>query len=385
VPERPVWIDSPAELEALAGRLAEVDAVAVDTEADSLHHYPERLCLLQLADPEGRVYLVDTLAVPDLEPLRPLFAAAPPVKVFHSGDNDLGHLKRRYGLGFTGVSDTLLAARFLGVRELGLERLLDKYLGVQAIKSQQKTDWARRPLTPAQEAYAAMDVQYLHALRERLEADVRALGREAWLLEECEALATLTVAERTADEDAYRRLRGAAELDRRGLAILRELHAQREAWARAERRPPFKVVSPETLVALSARRPRDRAELVGVPGLTPRLVERYGEGLLDAVARGLAGPLPDLTRASAPPRPAVPAAVRRRVEALKAWRASAATETGLDPGVLLPQRLIDTLATAPPADLAGLMAVPGFRAWRANAFGPAILAALPREDAAAAD
>src|SRR5207247_237821 len=113
---------------------------------------------------------------------------------------------------------------------LGLERLLAQYLGVHTVKSQQKTNWAHRPLTPAQEAYAAEDVRHLIPLRDRLLAELEAVGREVWLQEECEALAALEVAPRPGDEEGWRRLRGASRLDRRGLSVLRALHAQREAW-----------------------------------------------------------------------------------------------------------------------------------------------------------
>jgi ribonuclease D len=374
----PVWIRTAADAEALARDLAAAPAVAMDTEADSLHHYPERLCLVQLADPDGQVFFLDTLALFDLEPFRSLFADRSTLKVLHSGDNDVVHLKRRFGLEFAGLSDTMLAARFLGVRELGLERLLLKYLDVPPVRSQQKTDWARRPLTAAQEAYAAEDVQHLIALRDRLEAELRAIGREAWLEEECEALAALPIPERAPDEDGYRRIRGASRLTPRALAVLRALYLQREAWARAEHRPPFKVVSPETLVALAERQPRDRAALAGTPGLNPRLVERYGEGLLQAIERGLAEPVPAPPRGPrpAPGRPLVTPATRQRSDALRRWRAEAAEATGLDPGVLLPQRLIDVLALEPPRDVAALAAVAGVRRWRATAFGHAILAAL---------
>jgi ribonuclease D len=372
----PVWIRTPAEAEALARELSGLPAVALDTEADSLHHYPERLCLVQLADPQGRVFLLDALALLDLEPLRRLFADPATVKVLHSGDNDVVYLKRRFGLAFARLSDTMLAARFLGVRELGLERLLLKYLDVQPVRSQQKTDWARRPLTASQEAYAAEDVRHLITLRDRLLADLRAIGREGWLEEECEALAALPVPDRPPDEDGYRRIRGASRLGPRGFAILRALYLQREAWARAEHRPPFKVLSPETLLALAERQPVDPTGLAAIPGLSPRLLERYGEGLLAAVARGLAERLPEPPRGARPPRPVVTAASRQRAEALRKWRAEASQGSGLDPGVLLPQRLIDALALDPPSDLNGLREAPGLRRWRVDAFGRAILAAL---------
>jgi ribonuclease D len=372
----PVWIRTPDEAQALARALRGLPAIAVDTEADSLHHYPERLCLIQLADPAGRTFFLDTLVLLDLEPLRPLFADQATLKVFHSGDNDVVYLKRRFGLAFAGLSDTMLAARFLGVRELGLDRLLLKYLDVQPVRSQQKTDWARRPLTATQEHYGAEDVRHLIELRDRLLTDLRAMGRDGWLEEECEALAALPVPERPPDEEGYRRIRGASRLPPRGLAVLRVLYLQREAWARAEHRPPFKVLSPETLIALAERQPSDRATLVGIPGLSPRLVERYGEALLNAVARGLTERLPGPAWTGRPPRPAITGASRQRAEALRKWRAEAAEVSGLDPGVLLPQRLIDALALDPPPDLAGLSSVAGFRRWRVDTFGPAILTAL---------
>ncbi|MGH7319953.1 MAG: ribonuclease D [Candidatus Rokuibacteriota bacterium] len=374
----PVWIRTPEELVALSRQLAGAAAVALDTEADSLHHYPERLCLVQVADVRGRVFLVDPLALPDLEPLRPLCADPATVKVFHSAENDLDHLKRRFGFQVASVFDTMLAARFLGLRELGLDVLLERYVGGRPTKSQQKANWARRPLTRAQEEYAAEDVRHLLTLRDRLTAELRALGREAWLLEECEALAAQPAAERPVDENGYRRLSGAARLDPRGLAVLQSLHAQRESWARAERRPPFKVLSPDTLVALARTRPEHPKGLAEIPGLTPRLVERYGEGILGAIRRGLAAPMEGAPRDSRSRPPVVPLAIRRRVEALKHWRTGAATTSGLDPGVLLPQRLINALAAAPPADVATLAEVPGVRRWRAEAFGGAILAALGR-------
>jgi ribonuclease D len=105
-------------------------------------------------------------------------------------------------------------------------------------------------------------------------------------------------------------------------------------------------------------------------------VERYGEGLLSAVARGLKERLPEPPRGLRPPRPVVTPVSRQRAEALRKWRAEAAEGSGLDPGVLLPQRLIDALALDPPTDLDGLRAVPGLRRWRVEAFGRPILAAL---------
>ena len=372
----PLWIRTPDDVRALAAELDGVPAVAIDTEADSLHHYPGKLCLVQIADGGGRGHLVDPLAVRDLSALGPLFADPRTVKVLHAADNDLGYLKRLYGVTVASLFDTAVAARFLGATALGLEGLLTQYLGVTAVKSRQKDDWSRRPLSPAQEAYALDDVLHLIVLREKLLDALRAIGREQWVAEECAALAALPVSEKPADPDAYMKLKGARELDARGLAVLRELYAAREALALRLDRPPFMIVGNESLVALAARRPADAEAILAVPGCTPPVVRRAGLAILEAVARGLAVPETELPVYRPAPRPRLPAAVRRRAEALRVWRARASKEIGLEPGVLFPQRLIDRLAAAPPADLAALRQTEGVHEWRVTLLGPAVLAAL---------
>ena len=154
--------------------LAGLDEIALDTEGDSLHHYPERLALIQIADRADQAWLVDPLALADLEPLGKLVGGERPQVVLHAGDNDLVHLKRRYGFTFGAIFDTSLAARFLGARALGLDVLLREYLGVELPPSRQKDDWSVRPLTEAQERYAAADVLHLLALKARLVGPLRA-------------------------------------------------------------------------------------------------------------------------------------------------------------------------------------------------------------------
>ncbi|HUM15431.1 MAG TPA: HRDC domain-containing protein [Candidatus Nitrosotalea sp.] len=372
----PVWIRTPDDLRALARELKGTPALAIDTEADSLHHYPGKLCLVQVADAQGRGHLIDPLALRDLSPLGPVLADPRTLKVLHAADNDLAYLKRLYGVTVASLFDTAVAARFLGTTALGLEGLLTQFLGVTAVKSRQKDDWSRRPLTAEQEAYALDDVLHLIPLREKLLEALRALGREQWVEEECAGLAALVVPEKPADPDAYMKLKGARELSPRGLAILRELYGAREALALRLDRPPFMIMGNESLVGLAKRVPHDAEAILSVPGCTPPVVRRAGPAILEAVARGEALPEADLPAYRPAPRPHLPAAVRRRTEALRAWRTRASKEIGLDPGVLFPQRLIDRLAAAPPADLAALRQVEGVRDWRVGLFGPALLEVL---------
>ncbi|HKA64071.1 MAG TPA: ribonuclease D [Methylomirabilota bacterium] len=372
----PRWIRTPDDLRALASELAGTPALAIDTEADSLHHYPGKLCLVQLADARGRAHLVDPLALRDLSPLGPVLADPRTLKILHAADNDLAYLKRLYGVTVVSLFDTAVAARFLGAPALGLEGLLTQFLGITPVKSRQKDDWSRRPLTAEQEAYALDDVLHLIQLREELLEALRALGREQWVEEECAGLAALVVPEKATDPDAYMKLKGARELTPRGLAVLRELFAVREALALRLDRPPFMIIGNESLVGLAKRLPQDAEAILSVPGCTPPVVRRAGAAILEAVARGLALPEADLPAYRPAPRPHVPAAVRRRADALRVWRTQASKEVGLDPGVLFPQRLIDRLAASPPGDLAALRQVEGVRDWRVGLFGPALLTAL---------
>jgi ribonuclease D len=350
--------------------------VSLDTEGDSLHHYPERLSLVQMATPDDRVWLIDPLALPDLSPLAPVFAGEAPVLVVHAGDNDLGHLKRRYGFAFRSIFDTLIAARFLGGKSLGLDTLLEAWLGVTLPPSRQRDDWSARPLSPAQIDYAAADVRHLFALRARLTAELRAVGRLAWVEEECAALAAQVVVERVADPDAYMGATGARELSPRGLAILKEVWALRESLARAADRPPFKILSEEILTAIARAAPADGTALEALPGVTPRVLGRWGRELMAAVERALALPEDDLPRWPERPRSRVSGVVSRRVEALRKWRTGATERVGLEPGVLLPNRLIGLIAQAGPRSIEELAAVEGVRRWRAETCGGEIIAAL---------
>ena len=352
--------------------------MALDTEGDSLHHYPERLALVQLAAPDGTAWLIDPLSVTDLTPLTPVFAESRPLVVVHAGDNDLSHLKRRYGFAFRSIFDTAIAARFLGGKALGLDTLLAAWLGVTLPPSRQRDDWSVRPLSPAQIDYAAADVRHLFALKARLMEELRAIGRLAWVEEECAALAAQIVPERAPNPDAWMYVRGARELGARSLAALRELYELRESLARAADRPPFKILSEEILLELAKTLPADRQALSTIRGVTPRVVGRWGEALLVAIRRAESVDETTLPQWPRRPRPSVPGAVSRRVEALRKWRAAATERIGLEPGVLLPNRLITVIAEAAPRSVETLAAVDGVRRWRAEQFGSELVAALER-------
>jgi len=274
------------------------------------------------------------------------------------------------------VFDTAIAARFLGGKALGLDVLLETYLGVALPPSRQKDDWSRRPLDAAQLTYAAADVQHLFALRARLIEELAKIGRLAWVEEECAALAAQPAPERPADPDAWLGVKGARDLSPRGLAVIRELFALREQLARAADRPPFKILGEDTLLRIAQTLPPDAATLGTLAGVTPRVLGRWGTALLGAVERGLALAEDDLPVIPRRPRPVIPGAMSRRIDKLRRWRVTAVERIGLEPGVVLPNRLITAVAAAAPRTLEELGAVEGVRRWRVETLGSDLLAAL---------
>lgn len=371
-----IWVQAVLDLTRLTRHLAGAGEIALDTEGDSLHHYPARMSLVQLGNATGTVWLVDPLAIEDLSALAPIFADSRIVTVLHAGDNDLAHLKGRYGFAFASIFDTSIAARFLGASALGLDALVAHHLGVDLPPSRQKDDWSARPLSPAQERYAAADVQYLIPLKDRLRDELTRVGRLAWVEEECAALAVQPAPEAGCDPHAYAALKGARELSAQGLTVLRELYDLRERLARELDRPPFKILANETLVALAAALPGEAEELGRIPGFTPRAIDRWGGAVLAAIARAVELPMTDGPPLTRSPRPPVRAAVRKRVEALRAWRSTASARFGLEPGVLLPNRLIGAIAEAAPRDVEELAGVEGLRWWRVHTFGAELIAAV---------
>jgi ribonuclease D len=368
------WVRTPEGVAELAREIAGCRSIGLDTESDSLYHYFDKVCLVQVAT-DREAFLVDTLAVRDLGALAPALADPGLVKVLHGADYDVATLKRDFGFSFASLFDTMIAARLLGRAAIGLAAVARDELGVKLDKGNQKDDWSRRPLSPQQEAYALADVRYLVELGARLEAKLRERGRLGWLREECAAVAALEPMARRRDADAWLGIKGARRLAPRHLAALRELHAWRERRAEQTDTPAFRILGNEALLKLAVLRPKHPGDLRAVPGVLPRL-ESQREAILAAVRRAEQLPeseLPTLHRAT---RPVVPDEVLRRIERLKGWRARKAAELQLEASVVLPQRLVDRLAQAGPRDPEGLAAIEGLRQWRQEAFGADLLAAV---------
>jgi len=331
-------IDTEQKLEAFLPTIRAATWVAVDTEADSLHAYPEKVCLIQISTASGDE-LIDPLAGVSLEPL--LDALSGHELIMHGADYDLRLLEKHHRFVPSAIFDTMLAARLLGLAQFSLSSLVEKFLGVKLEKGAQKANWALRPLTERMERYARNDTHYLRPLEEKLKPELKAKGRLAWHQEYCARLITESTRERPADSDSIWRIKGSHLLPRPALAVLRELWQWRETEALRANRPPYFVISHEALVEIAAAatssRPLD-------PFLPKHISERRRSGLLKAVARGL-GLSPDdhpiIFRASSR-RPSEPE--RRRFLELQKRRDSHAAQLGIDPTLISSRGMLSDLA-----------------------------------------
>ena len=338
-------ITTPQGLQELAARLQEAPILACDLEADSMHRYQEKVCLLQFSIP-GFSALVDPLAVTDLSPLVPIMADPAVRKVFHGADYDVRSLHRDFGIVIANIFDTMIACQFLGEKELGLAAALRKRFGVELDKQFQKADWSRRPLPAGMLAYAAKDTCYLIEFAQQVEAELQAKGRLAWVMEECGYLQQVRASVREKGP-FFLRFKGAARFDRRTLAVLEELLRLRDEQARRLDRPHFKVIGNETLADLASRRPPTLAACAGIKGLSEQGLQRYGSALLRAINTGCAMPEADLPHYPLPPRPARDPRQEARLKRLKDWRQNKAAELGLDPGILANNSLLEAVAALP--------------------------------------
>lgn len=364
IEQSPHWIRESAQLEALVERAGR-GPLALDSEADSLHHYPDKVCLVQL-HVGGTGYLIDPLAGLDLSPLAPLLADRGVSKLFHGADYDLRVLHRDFGLEIHGLFDTMVAARLVGEGSFGLAALLERRFGIRLDKKYQRADWSRRPLPAAMVRYAALDTAYLERLASELRGELHRLGRTTWAEEEFRRLEQVRWNDQP-DPEAYRKIKGSAALSRRGLAALRELVALREAEARRRGRPPFKVLNNETLLRVARELPVNGTELAALPdswrqGRFPRLV-------LDAVAAARALPEQELPEQRSRKRPVRSPGHEARLRGLCRERDALAHSLGLEPSVLAAKSVLEQVLLAlergeePDS-------VPGLRRWQAELLRP---------------
>jgi ribonuclease D len=368
------YLDTAAEVDRFLQTIAGARELALDTEGASFHRFVDRVYLLQLSTRDVSA-IIDPLPIAAPDALGRLVESPAVEKVFHDADYDLRLLRQDYGWAVRNVFDTRIAAQLVGLRAFGLAALLERYFGVKLDKQHQRADWSQRPLTPGMLDYAAQDTRWLLDLRDRLREELARLGRLAWAQEEFARLEHVRW-EPEAPGDAYLRLKGARDLSRRELAVLREVTRWRDAVAAELDRATFRVVGNEALFTLARQQPTTREALGAVKGMPRGILEHRAGEILDAVRRGLAVPDAELPRFPRAPRWDRDPDFDDRVSRVKAVRDATAQRLDLDPGVLCARDRLEAVARKNPATLEELAAMPELRRWQVDVLGEELVRAL---------
>lgn len=365
----PILVQTPAAWQACLADLTRYSRLAVDMESNGLHAYRERVCLIQIST-SHQDYIIDPLSLPDLEGLGDLMADPAVEKIFHAAEYDLLSMKRDYGYTFNHLFDTMLAARILGWRKIGLGSILEKEFGVKVNKRFQRANWGHRPLSEEQIAYARKDTHYLFDLRDRLERDLKAADRWQEAQESFERISEVTPTPRSFDpDDFWQLLNGHYQFAPQQNAVLRELYILREREAQRRDRPPFKIFGNRTLLEITEALPQYPDEFQGIFGLTPSLVKRYGRQLIQAVQNGLqATPPKPVPRRARPPE-----VVLGRFDALMRWRKERAQKRGVESDVIVSKKALWALAYRDPKETADLETVSLLGDWQRDHYGQEIL------------
>lgn len=370
----PVWVETQSDLVQLVIQVIRQPRIAVDTESNSLFAYQEKVCLIQISTPETD-YLIDPFAISDLSPLAPVFADANVEKIFHAAEYDILCLKRDYHFEFHGIFDTMIAARILGLTEIGLGSLLLNRFGIEIDKRYQRANWGTRPLSTAMLSYAALDTHYLFQLRDSLEKDLIYNDLKELAEEDFRYISRVEGHKPNGSGTNCWKVAGASRLTPRQAAILDQLCNYRDDQARRADLPHFKVLSNKLMVDLCQAEVIIADDMLKVDGMSKKLLQRHGTGLLHAIQTGQSAPPVIKPRKPHPPEDQL-----LRMERLKEWRKKTAHDLKVESDVVLPKDEMETIAYHNPQTLAELSKLMIQIPVRFNKYGRNILETLTAEE-----
>jgi len=347
----PHWITDPAELNARIARRPQ--RIGLDTEFIRERTYWPQLALVQIALGDGAshgdvadddILLVDPLAPGITDALRPLLTDASVLKIMHSASEDLVAFKHACGVVPQPLFDTQIAAALSGIAAgIGYQRLVQDALGVALTKGETRSDWLRRPLSPAQLEYAADDVRHLFALHDTLDAQLQQLGRGGWMAEDCARMAGNAEGD-DAERWPHLSIRAVQFLDVAAQRRLLRLLRWRDAYARESDRPRTWILDNELAVSLARDPPIDPAALQRRLDAHPKAPRKLG----DIVWQVLQTPLDDEVDAPEPRNEDRDKPALRRLQEATAARSA---ELGLPDGVLASRRWLELLLGSAGSDV----------------------------------
>jgi ribonuclease D len=372
--ESAAYLDEVSEVDRFLSEISDVKELALDTEGASFHRFLDRIYLLQVSTRE-RNAIIDPLPIGSPAKLGRLLQSKDVEVVFHDADYDLRLLHQDYGWHVTKIFDTRIASQLLGIKSFGLAALLEQFFDVKLDKKHQRADWSMRPLTPDMLQYAAQDTRYLLQLKDHMKTELKRHDRLRWAEEEFARLEG-TRWETEESMEGFLRLKGARDLSRRELAILREVANWRDTVAAQLDRATFRVMGNEVLLELARRAPRSASELGAIKGMPKGMIERGGADIIAAIRRGMEAPEAELPKFPRGQRWNKDRDFDDKVARLKSVRDSTAARLELDPGVLCSRERLENVARSGAKDVADLVSVPGLRRWQIEEMGEGFVRAL---------
>ncbi len=279
-----VIIDTDGDLEKIVPELEKKKLLGVDTESDSYYSYQDRVCIIQIST-DTDDYIIDTIAIHKMEPLKTVFENEHIEKIFHDGTNDITGLKADFGFHCRNIFDTAIAWRMISGELKGLAYLLELHFGVSHNKKYQKWDWRRRPLTKEQLEYAQIDTHYLIRLRNLLYKKLEARNLLRQFKESTRNLEWLKKTPKKFNPNGFWRLKGVQNLDRESIDVLKALYRYRERTAQRLNKASFRVINGEAMIRLAKQKPRTLQEIKNVKGLPRHLKQQGAKDLLNIIKK----------------------------------------------------------------------------------------------------
>ncbi|WP_035241601.1 ribonuclease D [Desulfobacter vibrioformis] len=370
------FVTTDTELSQVCLKLQPCKIIGVDLEADSMHCFSEKICLIQIAGP-SQAWLVDPFLINDFSPFSRILEDPNIIKVFHGSDFDVRSLDRELSVEIENLFDTEIACRFLNIKERGLGALLKSFFNIDVDKKYQKVDWAKRPLKEEMIAYGVGDVATLVQLHDLLTDRLEKIGRLAWAQEEFGLQARVKY-ESNHLRPLFKRFKGAGKLDNRSLAVLEHLLEVRICQAEKKDLPPFKIMSNQSILAMVQHRPTSVEAVLAHRALSPKQAGMYGPLCVKAIETALALPHRELPSYPKTRMPRKTSQVLGRIDALKKMRETASRTLAMEPGFLINNNMIAAVAADKPASPEDLLQIPGMRNWQVQALGDQIMDTLSR-------
>jgi ribonuclease D len=374
IPEVATYLDTPETVDLFLDDISGVREIALDTEGASFHRFIDRIYLLQITT-RDRSAIIDPLPIAPPHRLGAMLEDSEVEIVFHDADYDIRLLHQDYGWQVNNIFDTRIAAQLLGMKSFGLAALLEQFFDVKLDKKHQRADWSLRPLTPGMLDYAAQDTRFLLDLRDELRSRLEKLGRLSWAEEEFDRLEGTKWDEDDVSQ-AFLRMKGARDLSRRELALLREMVTWRDSVARDIDRATFRVMGNEVLLEIARTAPSTARQLSTIKGMPRGVLERGGAEILAAVRRGLDVPDAELPRFPRATKWDRDPDFDQRVARLKTVRDAMATLLSMDPGFLCSRERLEAIVRKRPRKVGELDDVPGLRKWQIGQMGEHFISAL---------